>query len=726
MRFPVFFLSLLVLTGCRTKPDGHDQMLHYLRQIHERNNVADNFFAASAKVSYYDSMLLTPSSEADLFSYRYLRAYYLLQSGEPEQAVQVYDELLRQLDKNNRVGVRQLKASTALAYLRLGEKVNCWTPDGSESCIMPIAKEGVHREDRGARRAIAIYEELLREDSTDLESRWLLNVARMTIGEYASDKPFALKGFDQQTHPQVKPFKEIASDLELNVHSMSGGSAASDFDNDGFMDIIVSSWGLDEGMQYFHNNGDGTFSNWSEQSGLSKFTGGLNMTVTDYNNDRLPDIFVLRGAWMGKYGNEPNSLLRNNGDGTFTDVTIEARLLSFHPTQTATWNDFNNDGWLDVFIGNESTDLPHPCELYINQRDGTFQNQALAARVNLIDFVKGVTSGDYNNDGLVDLFVSTMQRKSYLLRNKGITAQGTVRFEDVTEKAGLGYHKSKTFPTWFWDYDNDGHLDIFLGAYEFSRSLGYYEAREMLGLEQDTVSTMKLFRNNGNGTFTNVADKVGLNHVVNAMGANFGDINNDGFLDMYLGTGNPDSKSVVPNKMYLNVEGKKFEDVTNPGRVGHLQKGHGVSFVDMDHDGDEDIHMQVGGSFKGDSYQNSFYENPGYGNNWVRLSLEGGRSNRFGVGSRVKVTITENGKRRHIFRDVNSGGSFGASPFLINIGLGSASVIDEIEVQWRGSGDTQVFNNLAVNKVIVLNEKSNEPRYLELTSFTLKKKNSNL
>ena len=127
---------------------------------------------------------------------------------------------------------------------------------------------------------------------------------------------------------------------------------------------------------------------------------------TDYNNDGLKDIFVLRGGWMKQFGKQPNSLLKNNGDGTFTDVTKQSGLLSFHPTQTATWADFNNDGWLDVFIGNETTsDLDvNPCELYINNKNGTFTETAAKAGCDIKAFVKGVTSGDYDNDGLTRYF----------------------------------------------------------------------------------------------------------------------------------------------------------------------------------------------------------------------------------------------------------------------------------------------------------------------------------
>jgi predicted transport protein len=284
-----------------------------------------------------------------------------------------------------------------------------------------------------------------------------------------------------------------------------------------------------------------------------------------------------------------------------------------------------------------------------------------------------------------------------------------MKFEDVTDKAGLRNQVSKTFPTWFWDYDNDGWLDIFLCAYEFDKSLGYYEAAEKLNYPMQEESKMKLYRNNRDGTFTNVADKVGLDRVANAMGSNFGDIDNDGFLDFYLGTGNPDMKSIIPNRLFKNVKGQSFEDVTTAARVGNLQKGHGVAFADLDFDGDQDIFIEVGGSFKGDRNRNSLYMNPGQGeNNWIAIKLEGVQSNRLAIGSRIKVTYHENNEQRHVYRDVNSGGSFGSSPILAHIGIGTATVIDYIEIQWSGSNLKQEFTKVSPNQQIRIQEGSSE------------------
>jgi hypothetical protein len=182
------------------------------------------------------------------------------------------------------------------------------------------------------------------------------------------------------------------------------------------------------------------------------------------------------------------------------------------------------------------------------------------------------------------------------------------------------------------------------------------------------------------------------------MGSNFGDIDNDGYLDFYLGTGNPPFKSLVPNKMFRNISGERFMDVTTTARVGNLQKGHGVSFADLDNDGDEDIYIEMGGAFAGDAYENSLYINPGQNNNrWINLSLEGVTSNKAAIGAKIKVSFRENGRLRSVYREVNSGGSFGSNPLRQHIGIGTATIIDTIQIKWPATGKTQVFTNIQVN-----------------------------
>ena len=412
--------------------------------------------------------------------------------------------------------------------------------------------------------------------------------------------------------------------------------------------------------------------------------------------------------------------MRNNGDGTFTDVTKESGLLSFHPTQTATWADFNNDGWLDVFIGNETTpgEEAHPCQLYINNKNGTFTEIASKAGCAIVDFVKGVTSGDYDNDGLTDIFISTLTGKKILLKNESIK-NGAVRFKDVTIQAGLGANRSPTFPTWFWDYDNDGWLDILVCGYEFTGSLATYAAAEAMQAPVNNAGKVFLFRNKHDGTFEDVSAKTGLNKIAFAMGSNFGDIDNDGYLDFYLGTGNPNLKSAVPNKLFKNINGGRFLDVTTSARVGNLQKGHGVSFADLDNDGNEDIYIKMGGAYIGDAYENSLYLNPGQNdsNHWVNVSLQGVTSNRAAIGAKIKVTFKDNNNERSVYREVNSGGSFGANPLKQHIGIGKATTIEKIEITWPATGKIQVVQNPPINTNISIKEGNSNWNTYQLARF---------
>lgn len=695
-------------------------MINLLSMVAASENNIRNPFASETKFHHFDSLLQVARIYPDSATAIYGMANNLLELGQEEKAISLFEELLKGLPPYMRDNRNIIMKNLAIAYLRLGERKNCIYDHTGESCIYPIANKGIHVNKQGAEKAIELYLALLKYDAGDLESRWLLNIAYMATGGYPHEVPkpllLALSGADSSC--TIKPFTDLSAKPGLNIKNMAGGSVIEDFNNDGYVDIITSSWSLQEGMHYFINNGNGTFTDAAASSGLHAFTGGLNLQQTDYNNDGWKDIFVLRGAWRGTFGKEPNSLLQNNGDGTFTDVTKQAGLLSFYPTQTATWADFNNDGWLDVFIGNETgpNGELNPCELYINNRNGTFTERSANAGCTVIAFVKGVTSGDYNNDGWPDIFISTLNGHKILLKNDGLRT-GSIHFTDVSQPAGLSTNTTSTFTTWFWDYDNDGWLDILVCGYEFSKSLAWYAASEALHLPVGNSGKIILFRNNHDETFTDVSEQTGLHNIAFAMGGNFGDIDNDGWLDFYLGTGNPQYTSLVPNKLFKNIAGNRFADVTIPARVGNLQKGHGVSFVDLDNDGDQDIYIDMGGAYVGDAYENALYINPGQNNNHRALiSLQGSTCNRPAIGARVKISFTENGIKRNIYRDVNAGGSFGSNPLMQHIGTGQAATIDEMAIQWPGNLTPQVFKQVPTDAIVHIKE--GEPIY---TTTRLKK-----
>jgi len=598
-----------------------------------------------------------------------------------------------------------------VAWLRLGEQQNCIQGHAAQSCIYPIEGSGIHRRQRGSRQAIEVFGKLLDSPQEDLGYQWLLNLAFMTLGEYPGSVPsqwlIAPELF--RSDHELPHFHDIAAQVGLDHVSLAGGCVLDDLDGDGLIDVMVSSWGLTDQMQFFSNQGDGAFADRTAEAGLTGQVSGLNLVHADPDNDGDLDVLVLRGAWLGRFGRHPNSLLRNDGRGRFEDVTEQAGLLSFHPTQTAAWGDFDGDGWLDLFIGNESAPEPHPCELYHNQGDGTFRNVAGLAGVDHIGFVKAALWGDIDNDGDLDLFLSRIHQTNVLYRNDGALPESDGgsfgwRFTDISEQAGIT-EPLKSFPAWFFDYDNDGFLDLVVGTF------GSFEGdslAEVIAAELGRPSPApraRLYRNRGDGSFEDVSRKTGMDRALLAMGANFGDLDNDGWLDAYFGTGEPNLATLVPNVMLRNDAGRRFQDVTTAGGFGHLQKGHGIAFGDVDNDGDQDILAVMGGAFSGDVYADSLFENPGNQNRWVTLRLQGVRSNRAAIGARVHLEVEQDdGAVQHFHHVVGSGGSFGSATLQLEAGLGRARRLARVEIRWPGSGTVEVHDDLPLERTVLLRE----------------------
>ena len=568
---------------------------------------------------------------------------------------------------------------------------------------------------------------LLERNPKDYESQWLLNVAYMQLGRYPKDVPkrWLVDEALFKSERNLGEFEDVAAQAGISFMEHSGGVVMEDFDGDGLLDIAMTSSGPMDQMHLFHNNGDGTFADWTARAGLMGETGGLSLVATDYDNDGHIDLLVLRGAWWGRFGEYPMSLLHNRGDGTFEDVTVKAGLLSIHPTQTAAWADYDGDGWLDLFVGHESGPPPgmtggnedeHPSQLFHNNHDGTFTEVGAAMGLANLGFVKGVAWGDFNNDGRPDLYVSVKGGRNRLFRNDGAgTAGAPWRFTDVTKQAGVA-QQTESFTTWFFDYDNDGWPDIFVGGYSIQSSMdvGAFELGKPFQAE-----TSRLYRNNHDGTFSDVSKETGLGRSILVMGAGFGDLDNDGWLDVYLGTGASDYDALLPNRMFRNAGGQTFEDVTTSGGFGHLQKGHSVAFGDLGNNGHEDVFEEMGGALPGDTYTSVLYRNPGNGNRWVTLELEGVKANRAAIGARLDLTVEERGVTRHVFRTVGFGSSFGGNPLRQHIGLGAAGTVKSVEVKWPGSGTVQRFNGLATDRMFHLREGDTKVREVKLKSFRI-------
>ena len=721
------FLIIILSGSCVNHKAMNDKMITHLDETSKRIYSKDNNFCPEAEYEYYNQLANDPSNPARQLQSIFILGYILMKLGKDEQACAVFENVYRQIPDLNAPGIEAFYRNYALSYLRLGERKNCITNHSTESCIVPIQGNGIHLDKTGSKKAIEIYEILLKRNPKDYESMWLMNLAYMTIGEYPSGVPkeWLVPGLDKDNSGySINPFEDVAQNLGISLRDMAGGEIIDDFNNDGYLDIITSDWNIHRKMHYFQNDTQGGFIDLSEKSDLARFSGGLNIVQTDYNNDGFLDVFVFRGGWMGPFGRQINSLLRNNGDDTFTDVTFESGITSEYPTQTGVWRDFNKDGWLDLYIGNESTNETGqiPSELYLNNQDGTFKEVGSISGSRITAMVKGVTSADYNNDGREDIFISTCGGAKILLQNIA-TKNGIPMFIKSTATAGLEDNFKKTFPTWFWDYNNDGWEDLFVCGYEFGESVGHSAATEALNIPNQ-AGVMYLYKNNKDGTFTNESKTANLNKTVFAMGANFGDIDNDGFLDMYLGTGNPDYGALTPNRLFRNMGDGSFADVTVAGRVGNLQKGHAVALTDLDNDGDQDIYIKMGGAYIGDVFNTSLYLNPGQNNNhWINIQLIGTETNRAAIGSRLKFSFRDQGVLRNVYSTVNSGGSFGSTSLRREIGLGQAEIIDELEITWQKTGKKQLFKNIKPNQFLIITEGNNEIKTKHLKSFDFKKAN---
>ncbi len=717
-------------SSSRSPYDSHERMLSLLQLV--AANTSDIPYigdGAATRLRAQLSALPATAPAPERWQLMMVLAEEELRVGNEAESLRLLNDALTLVPQSeeNRVGINFNNYRLGIAYLRLAETQNCVLHPNAEACILPLREGDIHSQQTPARQAIAAFLEVLKhtpapsptaevlDDTTrqHFAARWLLNIAYMTVGGYPDEvpEPYLIPPAAFESAESIPRFDNIAPSLGLATYDMCGGAIADDFDNDGYLDLVVSTWDTQGQLRFFRNNGDGSFSERTAEAGLEGLYGGLNIIQADYDNDGNVDFLVMRGAWQAELGRRPNSLVRNNGDGTFTDVTFDAGLGQVHfPSQTASWGDYDNDGHLDLYVGNEMTQGVYaPGQLFRNEGDGTFTDVADEAGVSNLARAKAVIWGDYDADGLQDLYVSNFGQPNRLYRNLG---DGTF----VDEAARLGVAEPiGSFPAWFWDVDNDGRLDLYVSAYTAGIE---HLAADALGAPVD-IPMSRLYRGTDDGGFEEVSESYGLRQPTAAMGANFGDLDNDGYLDFYLGTGYPDYHTVMPNLMYRNHGGTRFSNVTYSGGFGHLQKGHAVAFADLDNDGDQDVFEQMGGAFPGDRFGNALYENPGFGNRWITVKLEGVRSNRSAIGARIRVIVAgaAGEESRSIYRHVNSGGSFGANPLRQTIGLGDATRIERIEVFWPATGLTQTFADVPLDSGLHIVEGEDAYSTLGLTAL---------
>jgi hypothetical protein len=702
---------------------GYSTAAHFTGEIADRSSIEQvrAAFASRGRRGLADRRAeldaIPPGAPDPMFRRMRLQSSIVLLLMYEGRFAEAADQLERAMAENPGVPREMranLEAMLGVIHLRRGETDNCLDCRGPSSCLFPIAAEAVHANPSGSRAAMRHFAAYLRQRPDDLGVRWLLNVAAMTLGEWPAAVPaesrIPMEAF--RSRVDIGRFDNVAAQAGLNGRgpNLAGGSVFDDFTGDGRPDVFTTAFDTDLGASLFVNRGDGTFEDRSEAAGLGSQPLAVNAAQADFDNDGLLDIVLVRGGWESA---ARLTLLRNAGGGRFADVTVAAGLGEPIASHSAAWGDFDNDGRVDLYVCGEYAssssaglfagdsslilgDARNRGRLYRNNGDGTFTDVADKAGVRNERYAKGAAWGDYDNDGDPDLYVSNFGEDDRLYRNNG---DGT--FADVAGELGVSGPPA-SFACGFFDYDNDGRLDLLV--VDYGASLEEWVAG-MIGPRKPDAAHPRLYRNEGPAGFRDVGPAAGLDRPILAMGMGVGDVDNDGFLDVYMATGRPDYSSLMPNALLKNVEGRRFEDISTSSGTGHLQKGHGVSFADGDGDGDLDLFVELGGAVPGDRANNVLFRNPGQGRHWLAVKLVGARTNRAGIGARIRADFaTGSGSTRSIFRQVGSTASYGGSSLVEHIGLGNAASVETLTITWPASRTSQTFRGIPADRTIEIVE----------------------
>ena len=494
--------------------------------------------------------------------------------------------------------------------------------------------------------------------------------------------------------------------------TLGAGGAFLDYDDDGDLDLYLVNSAAPSVL--YRNNGDGTFIDVTATAGVSnRGSYGHGVACGDYDNDGYVDIYVTN------FGT--NRLYHNNGDGTFTDVTPKSGTGDARWSSSATFFDYNSDGTLDLYVVNYlnyKLDASYPpcfetpafgvtekvrgyCHpknfegapdsLYRNNGDGTFTDVTEAANVRdpggmFLGKGLGVVAADFDADGNPDLYIANDDTPNYLFYNRGdgtfaeiAILTGCAYSADGIAQAGMGVDAG--------DYNGDGFLDLFVTNFSYE--------------------TNTLYRNNGDGTFTDVSYKARLgeeSYLSLGFGTGFFDADNDGHLDIFVANGHifPTVEQTTDvlsykqaNQFFWNQGDATFAEVRFDDRPA---VSRGTLFGDYDNDGDTDLLVtQLNGTV-------TLLRNESQtANNWLRLKLIGTRSNRDGIGTRITVTIGSESQTR----EVHSGSSYlSRNDPRVLLGVGGQEIVDKLEIRWQ-SGVVQVLEHLAVNQELVVTEPFN-------------------
>jgi len=521
-----------------------------------------------------------------------------------------------------------------------------------------------------------------------------LKLAYDGLGGYPRELPekyrFTLReeSYDR-AHPPYLKFTDIAPELHINKYAGAGPCGWADYNGDGRMDLVAC--GCDNYCTLYRATASG-FVDATLEAKLGRLEPGFGAAWGDYDNDGDPDLYIARNGWNGPAA---NSLLRNNGDGTFTDVGAAAGVADPGSSFHAQWLDYNRDGWLDLVVSNGVYVDGSTNQLYRNNADGTFTNATEAAGMAEKPWYGtiGVAIGDYDGDGWPDIFYHGRMTANRLYHNNH---DGT--FTDIATRAGVsGPGVQNGYIALAVDVDSDGDLDIWTGSLApWEEVVAGYRADFKSGSLNDIP---RLYRNKGDGTFDDVSVAAGFKYPLGIMAASLADLDNDGYPDLYMGTGNPELRRLEGNRFYWNRGGQSFEDLTRFAGLGRLGKGHGITFYDWDGDGDLDMFAEFGGFFHGDWSESSFFRNEqGNRNHWLEVRLKQPERNLEGIGAQVTV----HSGALHTVQVMTAGRGFSSTdPPILHFGLGANTRLDRVEVRWP-DGATQTVKDVKPDQRLVI------------------------
>jgi len=551
---------------------------------------------------------------------------------------------------------------------------------------------------------------------------WLLAVALLITTSRSNSPEPAIPHFTDITASSGISFHHIngeASEKKYIFEAKGGGVGAFDFDNDGWIDILLVQGstlerfrqGDNPGPSLFRNKGDGTFEDVTQKAGFKRQAGwGMGVTFGDYDNDGFADIYL---TCLG-----PNILYRNNGNGTFTDVTVKAGVGDRRWTTSAAFGDYDQDGYLDLYVCNylemnlnhlpargsgqfcSYLGMPVFCGprgipgaadvLYHNNRDGTFTD--VSEKTGAVDSKRlpglGAVWADIDNDGDLDLYVANDAEPNYLFLNRG---NGT--FEEKALITGLALsgdaRAQASMGVDIADYDNDGLMDVFSTHFA-----GDYST---------------LYHNEGNLVWEDVTLKSQLRKTYGLLvgwGTRFADFNNDGWKDIYHSNGHVypflessrfEERYNQPGTLFLNQMNGTFLDVSSKAGAGMQvrKSARGVAFADFDNDGDIDLivaNMNDSPLLLRNDRSDS--------NHWITVKTLGRKSNRDGIGARLTAVT---GKLQQIWEIKRTVGIYSASDPRAHFGLGTYDRVDLLEVRWP-SGKVEEFNHVAADAHYVMDE----------------------